>query len=374
MRGELVEDVAKLESARSQWDELAIAAGRPYALSGWMLPWWRNASPEGARLRTVLVYDGGDLIGVAPLYEPVPGGRWLRFLASGTSTSVEPVARSGREREVADALARVLAESTEVPIAVAFEGVPHDSPWPDLLRESWPGGKRPAVDDERRTAAPLLDIAGRDHVAWIASQSSKYRKAMRRRRRRLDDVGGRGPILVEPADLANALGAFVELHHARWNSRGGTGALSPGVERMVEELPRTLAPEHLRVWVIEAGGRIVAAEILLAAGGTVSSWLGGFDDAFADCEPSILCLDEAVRDAFVRRERCVDFGPGAQGFKRRWAESEQLLRWAHVIPAGRGAVRTRGVVRAKRLRRFAAERIPDRQKTLLKRVLRRGDR
>ena len=64
--GELLTDVGELKARASEWDELAVEAGRPYCTPAWQLAWWRHAAPANALLRAIVVRDGDAVIGIAP--------------------------------------------------------------------------------------------------------------------------------------------------------------------------------------------------------------------------------------------------------------------------------------------------------------------
>ena len=107
MSGGLVSEIATTPDAcrrfADEWDALSVACETPYAAPAWMMAWWRHVRPAAATLLVSAVTDGGDLIGVLPLYG-VPGRLGsldVRFLGSGHR--IAPLARAGREADVARA-------------------------------------------------------------------------------------------------------------------------------------------------------------------------------------------------------------------------------------------------------------------------------
>ena len=73
---EVASSEAEVAPALDRWDDLAIACARPYCAPGWGMAWWRNAAPEKAALRVVLVSEDGELVGVAPMFAERAGGGW----------------------------------------------------------------------------------------------------------------------------------------------------------------------------------------------------------------------------------------------------------------------------------------------------------
>ena len=362
MRAELVVDASRLESFREEWDALAEAAGQPYAAPGWLLPWLRHAAPSDAALRTVAVTDEEGLVGIAPLMTDPAGG--YAALGSGACSGVEPLARPGVERPVAEAIAQTLASSEPAPRAVAFEGLSARSPWPGLIAAAWPGAPAEVVLD-RTERGPFA--RGDSYETWFAARTAHFRKRMRRARRELEERGATFRL-----SGADDLDAFAALHRERWADRGGSGVLTPGVEAMLAEVARELGPERFRVWVLEAEGEPVAAEIMIAAGTTSTFWLGGFKETWRSAQPSIQTMLRALEHAFESGDRRIDLGEGGQDFKYRLADGDDELRWTVVVPRGPGYRQTRARLRARAARRNVAEFLPVRAKRLLKATRRAG--
>lgn len=362
LEAEVIQDAARLEELSGDWDRLAVAAARPFAAPGWLLPWWRSAAPPGARLHVVAVRDAGELVGLAPFF--VAEGSLLT-LGAGSTTRVEPVARPGREGEVAEATAPALGEAGASLLRLA--GIPAYSPWPELLAQAWPGGAAWLHEDERMPS-PTLSIEGLAFDDWFASRSSNFRNQIRKYERLLEERGAR----LELAGDAEALAGFAKLHHARWAARGGSDVLDESVEHAVEAAARELPPERFRLFTITGAEGPVAAALFVAAGGEVSSWLGGFDEGWRDVSPQLLLGVAAIRHAIESGDRRVDFGAGSAEYKRRLSDGEEALRWITLVPPGRGRLTTRLRLLPGQARLALAQRLSPQQKARIKRVLRRG--
>src|SRR5437763_2128442 len=106
LTADLVDDPAGLEPWRSAWDELAVELAQPCSSPEWMLPWWRHAVPGVAELRTVVVREGDSLVGIAPYFAQIGklGLAEYRVMSAGAAHRIGPLAKPGREAEVAAAL------------------------------------------------------------------------------------------------------------------------------------------------------------------------------------------------------------------------------------------------------------------------------
>jgi CelD/BcsL family acetyltransferase involved in cellulose biosynthesis len=336
------------------WTELAEAEGVPYCLPEWMLAAWRNIPPERADLRVLVALDGERAVGIAPLFAETAtrGLTRYRLLGADASPRGQPLAAEGRGEAVAEAFAATLAEARPRASVIRFEGIPAGSPWPGLIAGRWPGRAR-CVRDES-VASPRIGLTGRTYDDWFAARSAQFRMRSRQSRRKLDARAATFR-LASAETLAGDVDAFVTLHRARWEGRGGSGVLTAPVERMVREAaPRLLAGGHLRLAVIEVEGQVISAQVFLAAGGEVTWWLGGFDDAWKAYQPSHQALLYAIANAFEQGDGGFDLGSGGQRYKYSFADGEDRLVWVHLLPPGPGALVRRAQLSLRRVRRRAS--------------------
>jgi CelD/BcsL family acetyltransferase involved in cellulose biosynthesis len=209
----------------------------------------------------------------------------------------------------------------------------------DRVAESWPDGAW--VHSAPPAPLPIVVLDGHDYESWLATKSSKFRQETRRLRRRLDDAGGVFGV-VETAGVERAVEAFVELNGARWEDRGGSNALIPGIREMLAEVARDLLPSgRLRIYTLEVEGRIIAVNILVAAGDEVCGWNSGFDVEWGRYSPSLLLTLQALADAAERGEKRMSLGPGGTPYKLRMADAEEEVGVLTVVPHGAGYLRTR---------------------------------
>lgn len=371
MRVEVHDSLEAVESLARDWDSLALANNAPFSAPAWQLAWWRFAAPKDAQLRVLAAHVQDELVAVAPLYA-VPGGlgaTWYAPLAMPACDRAQPLAIPGTEAEAASALVGALATLEPRPGALFLRGLPLDSPWPRLLAGAWPPhGAR--IHVEPVVTAPFVSLSGKDYEAWVKTLSSKFRRQLRRDRERLLEQGAVFRMASEP-ELSNDLHAFVQLHRARWEARGGSAVLGRGIEDMVTEAGRAFAGERrLLVACIDVGGRTVSAQVLLAAGTEVSHWLGGFDAGFGRLGLTPQALAYALHDAAESGALRFDLGAGEQPYKRQMADAEQPLATFVLFPKGPGGARARASVATRHLRQGVSRRIrPDRRERL-KRFLR----
>lgn len=377
VRAELIEEESRLQSLREWWDRLAVESSEPYCNPAWMLAWWHHIVKGTAALRCVAVWEEEELVGFAPYFAQLgrAGMAEYRILSAGTVHRLGPLARPGSEQVVARAIALTLAQAKPRPSSFLLEGVDKASPWPASIAAAWPGPLRPRRRVGYELTAPTVSLGGRDFEQWFASRSSNFRQQMRRKGRQLEAKGGRIALAESQEELMVDLRAMARLHHLRWEARGGSGILTPSVERALEEaVPRMFEGQRIRLWKIEVDGEPVCVQLFMAAGGRVAYWGGGFDPAWEDVQPAQLAILEAVRDAFARGESIVDLGGGDQRYKWRFAERDQPVAWIALFPRNRRYPLTRLQLLPKESRQGAralAKRLPAERQEQLRRLLRR---
>jgi CelD/BcsL family acetyltransferase involved in cellulose biosynthesis len=366
---DLIDDISDLEACAAEWDALAVEAGRPYCAPAWMLAWWRNVRPPGARLRALVVRRGGRLIGIAPFWAERSGV--YRLLSGGLAAPVEPLAARGCEREVAAAIWTVLREAHPSISALKLESQSASSCGLALLDGPWPEGRSPWIHTLPPVPAPIVDLRGLDYDSWIRSKSRHFRKGNGRLRRKAEKAGCEFR-LAGPDELARTVEAFCRLHHGRWDQRGGSDALRPGVREMLGEVGRELMEQgRFRLFLIEVGDRIISAHVFVAAGREVAYWNGGFDEAWGEYSPSLLTVIHAISDALERGDERLDLGPGAQEYKYRLASGEEHVQSFALVPRDSAYVMNRLRLAPYQARWAVSRRLSGPTKDRLRRIVRR---
>jgi CelD/BcsL family acetyltransferase involved in cellulose biosynthesis len=323
-----------------------------------MLSWWRHAAPAGAQIRAILVLEGDGLVGIAPFFALRRRGLVeYALLGAPAAGGVEPLARAQTEAECARLFSDGLASATPRPSMVRLRQIRRGSPWPRLLQAAWPGA-RPVLLREHSIAAPYIERGGETFEGYFAKRSANFRAECRRHRRQLERhglvqrVAGHGP------EIERDLRRFAALHYQRWEQRGGTAALRPEIERLLQAAAGELAEsERLRVFSLDVGGETASVQIFFAAGGEVAYWLGGFDERWGSFGPGNLGVLAAVEDFFRRGEKCLDLGPGGQRYKYRFATGERVFDTMLLAPRGVRLARIFAFHLARLAKRSASSRV-----------------
>jgi len=329
LEGRILESPDDLGQLREEWDALAVQSERPFAAPAWALSWWETLRPSGAELRLVAALERGGLAGIVPLYcskrayAPLGGGM----------APVEPLAQPGLERQVAEAARSALAEASPRPATIEIEA--HDSSpgWAGWLAEGWNGGRPARQWTRRENPVPRVDFSD-GFEQWLQARSSRFRRELKRRRRKLEEAGGTFRFATAET-LERDVGRFMQLHRQRLAGQGGTSLKDDRVERMLVAVGQELLDRgRFRLLSIDLAGETVAARLLLAAGRELSAWNSGFDEAHAKLSPSVQSILEALRDASERGQQTMSLGPGGQEYKSRLSSWEDSLHARVLILPG----------------------------------------
>ncbi len=295
------------------------------------MAWFRHAMPPSATIRTVVVGDGDDVVGIAPFYVMRSRFGFYRYLlAAPMLHGVEPLCVPGREEEVGEAISRALACAQPAPDTVTLGWMSAVSPLPPAISKGWP---RPGcvMVGEHVFPAPRVLLAGSDFENWLAQRSKKFRKMFRYDDRRLVAEGFEHRVSSETADIVERLPDLQRLYEHRRAARGGAGPEidGPFMTMMSEAVARSDVG-RVSISTIERPREIIAIDLILSGGGESSVWLSGFEEAWAPMGPNRVNMALCIKDAFDAGDAVFDLGPGAESYKYRFTEDEASLQ-GHVL-------------------------------------------
>lgn len=373
----VIDDARDAEGLREEWDELAVAIGRPFCSPAWMLPWWAHVRTGDARLRMIVLRDRRRVLAIAPFFAQV-GNLGLieyRLLGAGVSQRTGILWRPGYERMLGAALGNALRQLRPRPSSIVWEGIDarDDSPHRTAGGLSGRAGVRVRLDLE--LGAPTVHIDGRSFDEWLGATSNKFRRGLLRDRRNLERAGGIVRRTANADELEQDLATLAKLHISRWDHRGGSAYFEDRLVTMLREVGRELLDtDRFRLYVVELEGTPIGATLCVAAGGWVTCWGSGMDDAHGRLSPTRLAHLAAVEDACERGDRVYDLGGGMAEYKLRFANEIEPLVWVTQFPRGLRYPLTRAQLFPKHARYHLlalARRLPPERQQQLKRLLRR---
>lgn len=297
------------------WDEFVAAEGTPFHTRPFLLSWWhdRVAKNPASRLIAAQVVEGECVIGVCAFElasdaVSFAGGR-------DVVDYMGPLARPGREKDVAAALAGVVFDDLQWTLA-GFAGLVRD----DAMAQAF------ADEVARRSAAAAVktyDQAPRIGPApdgYLSLLNSKRRADVLRKRNRLTEAVGQLELVVSTRETV--LGSLERL--LAWKAEAGAATRDFVAE--YGDFMRNLLVELTAAgagYVVElrASGRPLAAAIMLKRQGVDYIYNMAYDLSFATGDrvglaPGIVLVSLLVERS-LDQGSMFDFLKGAQDYKLR---------------------------------------------------------
>lgn len=333
------EDLARLEL---QWNELVAASetDNPFLQWEWCSTWWRHYG-VGHELAVVLVRDGDQLIGLAPLY--VERGKEarepgvMRFLGTGEVCSeyLGFIFRRGHEQQAGQELIHFLLQDSNIGWRqLRLTHVPAHGTTAAVLQASLHGGPRPFRVD--RAAASWSIELSKSWDEFLDSIESKRRGKFRRALRELEKNRFEFHEVTCETEIDAAWEDLRRLHQARWQRQGKPGCFAS--RRFTEFHRELLRPlwrrGSLLLNSLRLRGQTVAASYCLRHLGRVYFYQGGIDPEAMQVRPGHSLRVCELRRAIERGDRVFDFLSGDEDYKVQWATDQ--IEMLQITVAGRG--------------------------------------
>ncbi len=337
-RGSGTVDVAEgrgaFDALRAEWDALLARgpADLPFLTHGWTAA-WLDAFAPAARLRVLVARSAaGEAIGMAPLLEERRRGLvTLVAPANDHSCRVEWILG----RDVSGAVGALWAHLRDRLRwdVLLLRDLPRDGPTSVHLEalariDRHPTGRWASME------SPWVPLGGR---AAEERASSKFRANLRRRARRLAELGAVSVCRVSGAEgLDGALEAFLRLEASGWKGARGTAiARDPRLAAFYRAIARDAAARGaLAVRALELDGRAVAIHLGLLHAGVYHLPKTAYDERLGAVSPGQLLQREVLAECEARGLAAFDFLGPDMDWKREWAPRLRPHDWLYVYRPG----------------------------------------
>jgi len=176
-------------------------------------------------------------------------------------------------------------------------------------------------------------------AAFEATLHKRFRSSLRRRRRRLSELGELGvERYTGGPELAERLAEGLALEAGGWKGRAGTAITQDDATlAFYRELVAQQAERgHLALWFLRLDGKAIAFDLTLEYRGRLLLLKTAYDERHAACSPGQLLLEDELRDAIERGLHEVDFlGPSSPA-KRDWTRLSRPHGWTYLFRGLRG--------------------------------------
>lgn len=282
-----------------RWDALAQSAAEPnpFFESWYLLPSLKILDPAG-HVRLLRVEAGGQLVGVLPVkrersYYGHPLPHWRTWLHPNAFSGV-PLVAAGAEMAFWRALLAWADDAGNTPLFFHLAEMPLHGPLYEALREVLAGENRAAALVHRYERAMLQsDHSPRDY--FEASVNAKRRKELRRREKRLAELGDLQVDRQEGQQgLDDWLDEFLTLERSGWKGAVGSALASrEGTEALFRSAMRGAAERgRLERLTLRLDGRAIAILTTFITPPGAFGFKTAYDEAFARASPGVLLQRE----------------------------------------------------------------------------------
>jgi len=357
LRVEEITSAEALSGHRAKWEDLAERA--PGAELFETYPWitaWLDTYWKGRPLAFLFLYDGDDLVGLAPLLDdregsigcprslvtPVnPHARRCALLAFRDPGPVVEAVLAHLERTRRRSRVRLRCCDAASPAVAAFEAC----------------GSRHVMRVKEGT--PIIRLEG-DWDDYLRSRDRRVRHQLSRKRKRLEaEWDAKWVSVADAAQADRALTEVLGIERRSWKDREGTSLLSePGARAFYTRVARDCAARGwLRIELLHLDGEPVAHLFGVVFRGTYYALKTSYDEAYRAWSPGIVLFQHVIRRAFEENLHTFDF----LGEDARWKSELANGRRAHVDACAfsADALRCRwDRVRVDKVKPFLEERAP----------------
>jgi CelD/BcsL family acetyltransferase involved in cellulose biosynthesis len=318
-------DVVEADRALiDEWSRLSSAEGAClYSRPEWFVPWARAFS--GGKVHCLRARRQGELVGLVPV---IPDGRVLRAAVNGETRRFSPLlADSVDLLQVIDALpARWRRWSLAyLPVTVSVcSGL-------NSLVE------RRFLSQELRHS-PYVDTVG-EFTSWESSRlSSSHRRTMRRRQRRLSELGEvQFHVYDGKQRLSELLDEGFALEASGWKGQAGTAVSSrPAVHGFFRDFLFDAAELGiLRMFFLRLNGAAIACHFTIEDQQALSSLKIAFDEQYRSFSPGVLINRATIEYCFQSPDiRRFDFHGEAEKAKLEWTDDTETQIGVEVFSRG----------------------------------------
>ncbi len=305
----------ELESLRPTWNRIEARASElnPFLSWDWQWAWWRSFG-AGRQLRCLVVYADSEPLGVAPMFSEAAHPERLLPLGSGElSDHLGLLLVAGSGPRVAPAvLSHLLAGAGWA--AAEFHHLPDASEALSSLVAAV-GGLPLAHQLGQDAVSPKVELAASFDEFVGERLGKKDRHELRRKLRRMDtEAPGWRCVDDREIGLEPALDHFLRLLRASGPHK--ERFLTGPVETFIRTAARAMRERGwLRLQLLQAGDRFIAATMGLTSSGTWRLYNSGYDPEQAALSPGLVAVAMGIRVAIGEGCRGADFLRGDEPYK-----------------------------------------------------------
>ena len=331
LRFAILEDPEAFRDLEPAWgrlsDELAGEV-TVFASVTWYQNWWRFFG-AGAELFLFAMWQGEDLVGVAPLmsqkstihFLPV---KTVGFIQNNQSLHNDFIIRPQFRKYFIQSLLQTLFERSHQWDVILFRNFPAVSENHDTLIDILKADGRQWRQQLNVINSPFLHPTGnwQDFLARRARKTKKNLNNIRNKIRLKGNV-----IVINIRTYEEFLACREEIFQVArqsWSEEGGDSLGSPANRDFYDSLAFSAAAKGwLSIWALYLDDRMIAVEFHLKAFGREHALRGHYLPDFASLSPGTYLEMSILEKIFAEEERVrvYDFGGAFDSYKKKWTDA-----------------------------------------------------
>jgi CelD/BcsL family acetyltransferase involved in cellulose biosynthesis len=171
----------------------------------------------------------------------------------------------------------------------------------------------------------------------MSSLGSETRASLRRRSRKVDQLGAKVELVSDVSALAPGLDMLFVLHGKRWALRGQTGNFSNATVRAFHEdvARRFLDRDWLKLYMLKLDGKVVASIYTFSYAQKLFYYQAGFNPTWSKHSPGFVLMGRCIEDAIARGLLEFDYLRGDEPYKKRWTKTRRETWSLTIVPRDR---------------------------------------
>ena len=332
---EIIRDEESFLALEPHWDGLVArnAVRTPFLRWDWVSLWWEQYR-DRFQLAVGVIRDAcGEPLAIAPLVIGrmswarcgVRQLSWLGGIGEIKTEGMDLIIPKGQEAWLAPVLCGVFSKLSQDWDAVMLGEVHDESPNRDvLLRTLAACGLGKGVS---RTVPCHIVSLPDNWSDYEARRKSNWRRHQRGMWKRLkEDHAMKLMLAGRDVTMDEGVKALMELHAQRFGSSSSASFMSAASQSFHHRLIQRWLPQgRAFIPLIEAGGRLAAANYIFAEDGRAWAYQGGWNADYAGAAIGTAVESWSMQCAIGMGLSAYDFLPGDSDYKQRWADTQRKV-------------------------------------------------
>ncbi len=297
----------------------------------WVFNWW-DCFGQDQRLCILLSFKGDRMVGIAPLavftyhFCGIPF-RIAKFIGSGHADHLDFCVEEEFRRDVLENFFDYMVREVNWDVMDLMD-IPEDSPNLPVLKDLF---LKHHINShiQNSIVCPYLPLNGDNWATFYAGKRSKSsRKDLKRRMRRLEDLGEVAICRYEDPESTNRIfPQLIRVYEKRWKDKNLSISFAGEKERtFYKNVSADFAVNgRLHLLTLELNQSVIAFSLSAIMGSQFTWLITAFDPAFTKFFAGELVLTHLLEDVFEKGQfNEFDFTRGAEPYKFKWTDKK---RW-----------------------------------------------